>query len=62
MNAASTIYSSGTCHQECHNCDMTCTSDADFCIQRCLYETCSFECDAKRCNDGKVIIIYHSKS
>ena len=35
------------------NCHMTCTSDADFCAQRCLYGICSFECDAKRCNDGK---------
>lgn len=49
--------SSGSCHQECHNCQMTCTSDTDLCKQRCLSGTCSFECAAKhcvrQCNDGK---------
>ncbi|KAK2554668.1 hypothetical protein P5673_023905 [Acropora cervicornis] len=49
--------SSGSCHQECHNCHMTCTSDTDLCKQRCLSGTCSFECAAKhcvrQCNDGK---------
>ncbi|XP_015780451.1 PREDICTED: uncharacterized protein LOC107358360 [Acropora digitifera] len=49
--------SSGSCHQECHNCQMTCTSDTDLCKQRCLSGTCSFECAAKhcvrQCNDEK---------
>ena len=48
--------SSGTCHQKCHDCQMECTSDVDYCDQQCLSGTCSFKCSAKRCVrecDGK---------
>ena len=48
--------SAGTCRQQCHNCHMECTSDVEFCSQRCLSGACSFKCSAKRCLqecDGK---------
>lgn len=41
--------SSGTCHQKCHDCQMECTSDVDYCNQQCLSGACSFKCSAKRC-------------
>lgn len=41
--------SSGTCHQKCHDCQMECTSDVDYCDQQCLSGACSFKCSAKRC-------------
>lgn len=51
--------SSGICHQECHNCHMECTSDVDYCTQRCLSGACSFTCNAKlcehHCNGGNCI-------
>ena len=50
--------SSGTCYQECHNCQMECTSDVVYCRQRCLSGACSFKCKARHCvqqcnGDGK---------
>lgn len=48
--------SSGTCHQQCHDCKMECTSDVDYCSQQCLSGTCAFKCSARRCVqqcDGK---------
>ena len=41
--------SSGTCYQECHNCQMECTSDVHYCRQRCLSGSCSFKCNARHC-------------
>lgn len=41
--------SSRTCFQQCHNCHMECTSDVEFCSQRCLSGACSFACKAKGC-------------
>ena len=40
---------SGTCHQECHDCRMECTGDVGYCNQRCLSGACSFKCSAKEC-------------
>ena len=48
--------SAGTCYQHCHNCQMECTSDVEYCSQQCLSGACSFKCSAKRCVqecDGK---------
>ena len=49
--------SARTCYQECHNCQMECTSDVHFCRQRCLSGACSLKCKAsqcvKQCNDGE---------
>ena len=49
--------SSGTCHQECHNCHMVCTREVGHCRQRCLSGVCSLTCNATRCDqqciDGK---------
>ena len=42
--------SSRTCHQECHNCHMVCTSEVGRCRQRCLSGACSFTCNATRCD------------
>lgn len=41
--------SSRVCYQKCHNCHMECTSDVDFCRQRCLSGLCSFKCNARQC-------------
>ena len=41
--------SSGNCFQRCHNCQMECTSDVDYCRQQCLSGACSFKCNARRC-------------
>ena len=41
--------SSRVCYQKCHNCHMECTSDVEFCRQRCLSGSCSFKCNARQC-------------
>jgi len=41
--------SSRSCYQKCHDCQMECSSDVDYCNQQCLSGACSFKCSAKRC-------------